>query len=443
MESVNLNFVHSESIGYGRLGVKLAEALEARGVTVFDDMPRGGAPIEGALGTPTGDRRSGLTGNACWVSVPTHADGWWSSQTPSVFTMWEATVLPESFRETLHNFETILVPSEQNLELFGRWHDNVKLVPLGIDPAEWHLTERPEPGAFFDFLIGGSGERKGTDLAHRAFKAAFPTIPEFGPIPRLILKNPKGETFDPMGGQVIVIPGRLDAADEQALYASAHCYIQPSRGEGFGLQPLQAIAQGLPTILTNAHGHAGFAHLGYGLDSKLVPASYFIYGEAGKWWEPDFDQLVERMRWVYDNWGTAVEKAKRSAGEVAERWTWAQTAEAFAGALDLSKPFDGGDWVEPNYKRYRLRVLAPWKADIAGTSYHLKPGFDYFVRADVKRIMAEAGNVDPACLDDDSGLTEAEVAAIGQSTDHLYCHECGTRFGTGKSKADDLYEALV
>ena len=64
-------------------------------------------------------------------------------------------------------------------------------------------------------------------------------------------------------------------SEELDLYRSCHAYLQPSRGEGFGLQPLQALALGRPTILTNAHGHASFAHLGIPLDSTMQKAAYF------------------------------------------------------------------------------------------------------------------------------------------------------------------------
>ena len=79
-------------------------------------------------------KQSGRSNVVCWVSVPTHGTGWWKGQTAVCFTMWEATRLPESFRESLHHFDTIIVPSKHNLALFPRYHPNVKYVPLGVDP---------------------------------------------------------------------------------------------------------------------------------------------------------------------------------------------------------------------------------------------------------------------------------------------------------------------
>lgn len=431
---INLNYVPNESMGYGRLGVKVAEEFQRRGVEVYRHLPSPEAPTHP-------ERNAGIASNVCWVSVPTHAQGWWEGQTASIFTMWEATNLPESFREALHTFDNVIVPSAQNVELFSPFHDNIHEVHLGVDPTEWHLIDRPEPGVFFDFLIGGSGARKGTDLAYKAFLAAFPNKRWDGPIPRLVMKNPRRDNFE--HSRLMMIGGRISPEAEQALYASAHCYLQPSRGEGFGLQPLQAIAQGLPTILTGAHGHASFADLGMPIDSTFGPASYFIYGEPGDWWEPDFDQLVERMRWVYDNWGLAVEQAKVGAGVVAERFTWANTVDRLMEILDLSAPLsDKGRWVEPAPLKFLVRVDRELHVNAAGLEYHFLPGHDHWVPADVKRILAEGGHLAASCIREFDGLTDEQVARLGGSDEHLFCSHCGQKYNSGTTRADEILADL-
>lgn len=409
---LNLNYVHNENMGYGRLGVKLAEALAAKGVTVFDHLPGPERPLT-ATDIGIEDRHAGLANAAVWVSTPPQANGWWSTQTPSIFTMWETKSIPEDFRAKLHHFETVLVPSEQNIELFSRYHRDVRLVLLGVDPTEWHFVERRPPGAFFDFLIGGSGERKGTDIAFEAFKAAFPKATTSGPIPRLLMKNPRNEEFA-FDGRVTVIGGKLTAEDEQALYAHAHCYLQPSRGEGFGLQPLQALAQGLPTILTDAHGHEAFAHLGYGIGTTNAKAAYFLYGDGGDWWEPNLDELIDQMRWVYDNWDEAAEKAKVAAGVIARDFTWANTADQFLEHIDCTMPYvGGGEWVTPTEAKFRIRLNETRIFDIAGRRLRFEAGVDYWDLADVKRIAFEAGYLDPDCIEDDGGLLDSQLVEAG------------------------------
>lgn len=452
MTELTLLYVQSEAIGYGRYGMQLAKALKAKGVDIYDDIR---APVDrNHLTEQVEGRRHKKTNVSCWVSTPGHARGWWAGQHAAISSMWESQRLPEAYREHLHHFETVIVPSRQNVELFSLYHPNVRYCPLGVDPKQWFYVPRTAPTTTFNFLIGGSGARKGTDLAFKAFLKAFPDGSwGDGPIPRLVMKNPKGEDF--YHARVEVISGRLPAEDEIALYADAHCYVQPSRGEGFGLQPIQAMAQGIPTILTNAHGHEGFAHLGYGLSTTLVPSSYFIYGDAGNWWEPSLDDLIDHMRYVYDHYDEARQVGEHAAKVVARDFTWGNCADKFIDAFDgaLDVPYSGnGEWFKPDYKVYLTILNRDWTADIAGTQYHFQKGVTYYEHSDVKRIMFEAGLLDPACLEAgqsaansellDTGLTEKEVEKIGAySARHSWCASCGQKLG-GPTRADMIYAEL-
>jgi hypothetical protein len=367
--------------------------------------------------------------------------------------MWEATRLPESFRENLDNFDTVVVPSFQNVELFSQYHPNVHFMPLGIDPVDWHYIPRQEPTNEFRFLIGGSGPRKGTDLAFKAFNRVFKTPPKMGPLPKLILKSPKPEDF--YGENVTRVPGRITPEEEIDLYTTAHCYLQPSRGEGFGLQPLQAIAQGIPTILTAAHGHESFAHLGYGLKSKLVPAAYFSHGHAGEWWEPDFDQLCELMEYVYLNYSEAEAWAEVNAKEVAANWTWSNTTDRFLEIFgyEMTVPYSGaGEWKDCGLRKYHVRVQQEFACEMAGIHYRFHPGVDYYEPADVKRHLFDGGWLDNSCLTTilpdgtelaDIGLNEQQLALMGDySASHSYCPTCTQRLNSVPTKADDIFREM-
>jgi glycosyltransferase involved in cell wall biosynthesis len=443
-----LNFfhVHASSMGYGRFGVSLAQAMRDLGIDVYDDMP-----------IPDEERRpheenSGSVSKRCnvvvWASVPGHARGWWDGQYRGLYTMWESQKLPETFRESLHSFDVIVVPSRQNQELFSRYHDNVQFNPLGVDPKQWHPEERPSLTDEFRFLVAGSGPRKGTDLAYKAFMTLWGKEGSWGsgPVPYLVMKNPRREEFP--GSRVHVIGGKIPAEQEIDLYALAHCFVVPSRGEGYGLQPLQALAQGCPTILTAAHGHDAFAHLGLGISATSSKASYFVYGDAGDWWEPDFDELCDRMRWVYDHYDQACSQALRSAVTVAEEFTWARTAQRFVDIVTperLGVPYSGpGTWATPVRRSFPVVVTRNWSCDVAGTRYKFRKGIRYWESADLKRILFEAGFLDPICLEgDDVGLAPEQLAEIPDYTAaRSWCESCGQRLNTRPTRADDIEEAL-
>lgn len=437
---INLAYLHETKMGYARYGTKLAAALSKAGVSVEPEISRlvkDPAPV------------------ACWVSVPVHARGWFKGQRLVMNTMWETHSLPEGFRENMDAFDQIIVPSEQNVELFSRYHNNVAYVPLGVDTHEWAFRERIQPERRFVFMTSGGGSRKGSDLTHAAFQRLWGkdgSWPAGMPEPTLVLKSPKG--VDLWGKRVEHINGYLSDQDEVDLYAMANCYVGASRGEGFGMMPLQAIAQGCPTILTDAHGHKAFSHLGYGIPTVNSKADYFMHGPAGDWWEPDLDTLCELMEYVYYNYGQAVEFAKMASAQ-AHRWfTWERCAEQFIAAIgkhNLNKEYRGdGSWFRPESKKYLVRVLKPWRAEVAGTVFQFQPGVDYYEIADIKRIMFELEVLDPSCIvsnptgevtELETGMSAVQLARLGDYSASMgHCWDCGQKLNVPGMKYEPVFE---
>jgi glycosyltransferase involved in cell wall biosynthesis len=455
--------VRSEQIGYGRLGVYLAAEMKKQGIKIYDEIDK--APHNFVLDNPEAYKafgpkkpEAGITNIVLWISVPSHARGWWSNQTPIMFTMWETSHLPSAFRENLHEFDTLIVPSKQNLELFSKYHHNVKYVPLGVDPERWYYIPRKMPTTRFNFLIGGRGQRKGTDLAYKAFRKCFPegSWGSDQPAPYLIMKSPRYEDY--YGDRIETLNGYLSSQDEIDLYASAHCYLGPSRGEGFGLQPLQAIVQGLPTILTDAHGHESFAKLGMAISAKMDEAGYFVFGSAGDWWEPDFDELCDTMLWTYNNYQEAVDRARYNAPLAAE-FTWEKCANGVLDAIGRERLVtcdNPGEWHEPVGKLFKVVLVKDTIVDIGGNIMALLKGKEYRVPADVKRILFDGKVVDielsgqpqyiteggTAVWDaEDEGLLPSQLAEIPELLERQsYCPTCYQKYGTGEKYLDKILE---
>ncbi len=441
---LSLLYTDGAQIGYGRLGVYLAQHLAERGYKVYNDD---GHPNASALTSQ--ERREGkrVFGNpppnlTCAVTIPAHLTGYFSGQHRSLVTMWETMTLPEMFCDNFGDIDTLIVPSTQNQELFSRYHDNVQLMLLGVDANLWHYIPAPPVINEFRFLIAGSGTRKGVDLAFRAFQEVFAGMTS-GPQPKLLMKSRRGQEY--FDKNVEHVTGHLDPTPERDLYASAHCYLQPSRGEGFGLQPLQAMALGRPTILTNAHGHASFAELGVPLAWDAVPSDDW---HKGDWWEPRYDDLCEAMWDVYKNYEAHTARALQAACSIAQSFTWDNTTDRFIDILgpEMTKPYAGlGAWIDYSHQLHPLVLTRDYHGNIAGRTLFFERGLEYWESADVKRIMFDAGILDPVCINEQGdGLVESQVAQLGKyRADMEYCPTCGTRVNTGVSRADDIERDMI
>jgi hypothetical protein len=380
--------------------------------------------------------------------------------------MWESSILPEPFREGLDSFDTVIVPSMQNLELFSQYHPNVKYVPLGLDTDEWHPIARPsKDNETFTFLISGGGKRKGADLAIEAFRKVFGGAAGV----RLIVHTPRTSDIPPEDN-IHLMRGFLNAEEEKAMYSIAHVYVQPSRGEGFGLRPLQAIAQGIPTIATNAHGHEAFGHLityPLGWELQETPPQSFHHGPAGSWWEPSMADLCEAMESAYENYDRDVVIARANGDKAVEEFTWENCANGYLDAIgrerlelpdilpteavvrtlretDYNGPFQT-NWVMPEIRKYLVRVNVARMFEVGGIQYLMEPGHDYWEPADVKRVLFESGSLDLSCLpqnvtrDIDMGLTDEQLERMPQySASHANCPTCGNKLNTNRPTMEEL-----
>ena len=197
-------------------------------------------------------------------------------------------------------------------------------VPDWVTAAQGRLDARPAASAGYILFVGTLEARKNVAGLLDAYARLVTRMPD---APRLVLAG--GPPPDSAGwlARAAAGPaaGRIDArgyvlpADRAALYAGAAMLVLPSYMEGFGLPVLEAMALGVPVVVST-HG--------------ALPE---VAGAAGLQVEPDDPEgLAQAIYRVLHEPGLAV--AMREAGTAqARQFSWEQSAvtlvEAFAAGL--------------------------------------------------------------------------------------------------------------
>lgn len=315
------------------------------------------------------------------VGVPNSKKGWLKGTHRVCFTMWETTVLPDKFVRWLSQYDQILVPCEHNVEVFGEHHQDVSVVPLGVDHSVWRPG--PDPKGPFKVLAGGSlWFRKGLDAVVAAFeRAAIPgSLLEIKAAPHA-LDVPKTKWAD----NIRLVRHWMGIEEQVAWFQSGHVFLAPSRGEGFGLIPLQAIAAGIPTIVTASSGQAQFAHLATGVVThKKIPA-YTI----GLWDDPDVGVLTELLLAHYRDWSKYREQALVNS-KLSVEFSWGKAAEKLVSAVPTGKRLQTSLWDDPNVEVH-ARFKRPVNADIGKNKYYFKKGETAIIPEGVFLVLSDSG----------------------------------------------------
>jgi glycosyltransferase involved in cell wall biosynthesis len=264
-------------------------------------------------------------------------------------TMFETDSIPPFWVPCCDATDGIIVPSEHCKQAFQPHLEvPVVVVPLGVDSDFYRHTiredRRPEP--LLNFLMAGLLHyRKGAEFAVRAFLDEFDE-----PNVRLTLKTRRG--FLDVGGQplddprITVIDADYTREEMRRLYQRADCFLAPSRGEASGLTPREAMATGLPTILTDWGGLQEIVDERYsypievdGLEPAPPECSSYDANVAGRqpignFARPSIMSLRQRMREVYENREAARAKGLRCSLWVAEHWNWRRCAVLWIDAIE-------------------------------------------------------------------------------------------------------------
>lgn len=314
----------NRATGYGRMEIGLERGLRDCGVDVSDKVS---------------DGVNILVGHPKWAVKYTRkrtARLW-------AYTMSESNRVSESWVHCLNSFyERVLVPAPELVEIYRRSGVIVPVhfVPLGVDYAPLSVVKRPrypDPFVFLAYSLGDT--RKAAELSMFAFKKLFGGQARF----KMVVKcrdNPNwlsGLEDD----QITIVRGEMEDADWHELLMQCHAFVFPSRGEGFGLPPREAVLTGMPTISGSWLGLWDAECWGYPVKIAQMQPALFDFWEANAegalWAEPDQDSLEHHLRYVVDNYEAALARTQRGRVYLLNNFTWSHTAQKIKALLDESE----------------------------------------------------------------------------------------------------------
>ncbi len=259
------------------------------------------------------------------------------------YSMLEVTGIPADWVEQANALDEVWVPSHFNRETFASSGVTrpIEVMPLGVDTNHFHPYIRS--WSFDDRFVFVSvfewAERKAPGILLQAYNQEFSSSDDVLLLMKVTNTQPGVNIERQVEAMrlradrapvVMVVNQNIPSYQMGSLYCSSDCFVLPTRGEGWGMPTLEAMACGLPAISTAWSAQTEFFNedVGYPVEVKgLVPAdASWPYYEGFEWADPDVDHLASLMRHVYENREEAKAKGLRASLWARENWTWLDAA---------------------------------------------------------------------------------------------------------------------
>ena len=208
--------------------------------------------------------------------------------------------------------------------------------------------------------------------------------------------------------KVSVLSGELDRHGLAAMYHSADAFVLPSRGEGWGLPAMEAIASGRPAIVTNFSGFTGFC------DSSTAFAMVSVTKEEGTAdGTPSVPELRAAMRALVDRGkegaalfgARAAEELRRHhapsvlAATLAERLEHARGRMIALRRAEAEAGVARGEPRRADWSAAESAVNPLWNDSLVGGSHLLARS-----KADKERLKKRHGTLERARQEEKRGI---------------------------------------
>lgn len=295
----------------------------------------------------------------CWIrhqwppkAEPPHGAKW------IIMQPWEFTEHRTDFAEIFRQADEIWTPSDYSRRTFvnaGVDFDKVQVVPNGIDPQlfkplgdRYPLKTSKKIKLLF---VGGTIYRKGIDILLQAYTRIFRPSDDIC----LVIKDMGGDSFyrnrnaredilkimrEPDAPEIIYLEDSLTEHEMASLYRACDIFVSPYRGEGFSLPTLEAMACGLPVVVTQGGAtddfvdesvgwlvKSGKVSIGTTLDNVAMTGEAFLL-------EPDKSNLENILKKIYASANDVFHKGLAASLRARTQWTWKRATVKIFSRLD-------------------------------------------------------------------------------------------------------------
>lgn len=268
------------------------------------------------------------------------------------YSMLETTAIPQKWVKILNEkFDAVVVPDAFYEGVYVRSGVQIPIFVLPHGIFIDHLLKEPMKKARDSkvFTFGQTAAfncRKNQELLIDAFHAEFKNDPQV----RLKLhgcwgdesyKKSLKEKVKRLNAHTIEIIEKLFSETENTqFYKSLDCFVLLSKGEGFSVTPREALALGIPCILSNNTAHTTICKTGFvcSVPSYIQEKSdyrfYFGDEDCGNCFSCTVEDARMALRDVYTNYQEYLGRAQQARPWV-ETYCWRNVKAKF---LNLVKP---------------------------------------------------------------------------------------------------------
>ena len=328
-------------LGYGQAASAIYKSLKELGLNVEIENPK--ADIEICFSHPSE-----------YVFLNKHSY-------KIIYTAWESTGLHPEWIRNMSVCDELWATSDWVKNVFENIFPNKKVFVYkhGVNPY-WKPKLRKKANKPFTFLhVGEPYSRKDATLVTNTFIDLFGDDPNY----RLVLKASGMNTVKikhPQYGylsspsavyeNIISIDGILSEDQMVSLHDQCDVFVYPSWGEGWGLQPIQALASGMPVISTDGWADY-FRFITWRVDSTWAFSPWQNI-HPGLMMQPSAADLKRQMLNAVEKYDSVLKDTFSNALEIHKIYDWVEVTKPAVERLEkISK------MIESAKKRKKFKIF--------------------------------------------------------------------------------------